>query len=72
MQNRPLPAGPLQPADGAVAIPNVVLSECLVLTQIKGIETTITSMLLLSQRHLPVGTMTVRAIVRGRALVVGW
>ena len=55
-----------------MAIPNVMLSECVVLTQIKGIETTITSMLLLSQRHLPVGTMTVRAIVRGRALVVGW
>ena len=35
-------------------------------------ETTITSVLLLSQRHLSVGTMTVRAIVRGRALVVGW
>jgi hypothetical protein len=34
-------------------------------------ETTIASMLLLSQRHLSVGTMTVRAIVRGRALVVG-
>ena len=35
-------------------------------------ETTITSVLLLSQRHLSVGTMNVRAIVRGRALVVGW
>ena len=55
-----------------MAIPNVVLSECVVLPRIKGIETTIASVLLLSQRHLSVGTMNVRAIVRGRALVVGW